>query len=129
MGLKNGGDILQRMMEWCLHGIECADVYIDDVIFCSTGSKLEESLATHDRDVRQVLKRLKEHQLIVDPKKAHLFTTEVEFCGHIFAGRQTRACPREVIVHTKVGTPKDNNSITRFLGSNKLLQCICATLC
>ena len=81
MGLKNGGAIFQRMMEWVLQGIEFADIYIDDVIIGSTGGTWEECIANHERDVRQVLDRLAEHQLIVDPKKAHLFTTEDEFCG------------------------------------------------
>ena len=83
MGLKNGGAIFQRMMEGVLQGIECADVCIDDVIVGSRGETLVECIENHDRDVREVLTRLAEHQLIVDPSKAHLFTTEVEFCGHV----------------------------------------------
>jgi len=31
MGLKNGDAIFQRMMEWVLRYIACADAYIDDV--------------------------------------------------------------------------------------------------
>ena len=41
MGLKNGGAILRRMMEWVLQGIEGVSVYIDDVIVGSTGSTQE----------------------------------------------------------------------------------------
>ena len=65
------------MMEWVLRGLECADVYIDDVIIGSDGANLDQALATHDQDVRRVLDRLKEHQLVVDPAKIHLFVQEV----------------------------------------------------
>ena len=73
MGLKNGGAIFQRMMEWVLHGIECVDVYIDDVIVGTSGESVSEALGRHERDVRRVLDRLAEYELIVDPKKAHFF--------------------------------------------------------
>ena len=48
MGLKNGGAILKRMMEWVLDGIPSAKVYIDDVIVGSEGDTLEELLANHE---------------------------------------------------------------------------------
>jgi hypothetical protein len=74
MGLKNGGAIFQRMMEWVLQGIEGVSVYIDDVIVGSKGETHEECLRNHDVAVRQVLERLRKHTLIVDPRKVHLFT-------------------------------------------------------
>ena len=58
MGLKNGGAIFQRTMEWILQGLDCADPYVDDVIIGSTGATEEEALSNHERDVRSGLDRL-----------------------------------------------------------------------
>ena len=60
MGLKNGGAIFQRMMEWVVGGMEGVDVYIDDVIVGSTGATMTEALQTHDGLVRRVLERIAE---------------------------------------------------------------------
>ena len=89
--------VFQRMIECVLQGIEFSDIYIDDVIIGSTGGAWEECIANHERDVRQVLDRLAEHQLIVDPKKAHLFTTEVEFCGHVLREGRREPAPGKLL--------------------------------
>ena len=93
MGFKNGGAIFQRMMEWVVAGMEGVDVYIDDVIVGSTGATMEEALANHDDLVRLVLDRLAEYKLVVDPRKVHLFTTEVEFCGHVLREGRREPAP------------------------------------
>jgi hypothetical protein len=91
MGLKNGNAMFQRMMEWVLKDHENADPYVDDIIIGSTGSTEEEVMENHQKDLRSVLRTLKLHQLVVDPKKANLFMKEVEFCGHVL--REGRRSP------------------------------------
>ncbi len=91
MVLKNGNAMFQRMMKWVLQDLENADPFVDDIIIGSTGGTWEEVIANHERDVRAVLNTLKFNELIVDPRKAHMFMNEVEFCGHIL--REGRRSP------------------------------------
>ncbi len=70
MGLKNAGAIFQMMMEWVLRNLPRGNFYIEDVIVGSTGNTPEELLANHERDLRAVMERLKEHDLHVSPTKA-----------------------------------------------------------
>ena len=49
MGIKNGPAICQRVMDHVLQGLDCADVYSDDIIIGSSGATEEELLANHDR--------------------------------------------------------------------------------
>jgi hypothetical protein len=84
--------MFQRMMEWVLRDLENADPYMDDISIGSTGENMEEIMAKHDKDVRAVLKVLREENLIVDSKKANMFMGKVEFCGHILSeGRRSPA--------------------------------------
>ncbi len=52
MGLKNGGAIFQRMMEWVLKDLSgpilSVHVYVDDVIIGSDGATHEERVANHE---------------------------------------------------------------------------------
>ena len=116
MGLKNGGAIFQRMMEWVLQDMEGVDVYIDDVIIGSTGETMEEALETHDQAVRKALDRLAEHALIVDERKAHLFTTEVEFCGHILREGRREPAPGKRAALLNSELPRTVTQLRGFLG-------------
>jgi len=46
MGLKNAGAQFQRMMEWVLRDLPCAEPYLDDIIVRSTGNSVEEIFPT-----------------------------------------------------------------------------------
>jgi hypothetical protein len=105
MGLKNAGAQFQRVMEWVLDGIECCNVYIDDIVIGSKGETMEEAIANHERDVRLVLDRLVENRLIVNNKKVHMFLEEVEFCGHLLREGEEPP-PRANSFRSKSGSPQ-----------------------
>ena len=63
-GIKNGPAIFQQVMDHVLQGLDCADVYIDDIIIGSSSATEEELLASHDRDVRAELDRLRKAELV-----------------------------------------------------------------
>ena len=83
MGIKNGPAIFQRVMDHVLQGLDCADVYIDGIIIGSSGETEEELLANHDRDVRALLDRLREEELVASVGKTNFLVHSVEFCGHV----------------------------------------------
>ena len=123
MGLKNGGAIFQRMMEWVLQPCECADPYIDDVIVGSQGTTREEALKNHERDLRQVLDRLKEHKLLVGPLKTKLFMREVEFCGHVLSEGRKQPAPGKLLSIQKWQLPQTVTQLRGFLGLTNYYSC------
>jgi hypothetical protein len=116
MGLKNGGAIFQRVMEWILKPCKAADPYIDDVIVGTEGATLEEAIEKHEQDLREVLEQLKLHQMVVDPRKAHLFMEEVEFCGHVLSAGRRRPAPGKLLSIQKWDLPQTVTELRGFLG-------------
>ena len=116
MGLKNGGAIFQRTMEWVLKGLKGVDVYIDDVIVGSDGQTPQEVVSNHERDLRAVLDRLAEHGLIVDARKAHMFMNEVEFCGHVLREGTRAPAPGKLLSIQKWELPRTVTQLRGFLG-------------
>ena len=123
MGLKNGGAIFQRMMEWVLQPFENADPYIDDVIIGTKGKTMEEAIRQHAIDVRKVLTRLAEQKLYVDKNKAKLFMAEVEFCGHILSAGSRRPAPGKLLAIQKMDLPQTVTELRGFLGLTNYYSC------
>jgi hypothetical protein len=119
MGLKNGNNMFQRMMELVLRGIDNADPYVDDNIIGSTGKTWEEVLVNHQKDVRRP-GTLKEHVLIVDPRKENMFMKEVEFCGHMLREGRRSPAPRKLLSIQKWKLPQ---TITELRGFHGLTNC------
>ena len=116
MGLKNGNAIFQRVMDWVLRDQGCANAYIDDVIIGSTGGTPEEVLANHDRDLRQVLDTLGQHQMRVNMKKPQLFMNSVQFCGHILVEGKRFPAPDKLSAIKDWELPKTVTALRGFLG-------------
>ena len=116
MGAKNGNAAFQRMMDWVLADLDCADPFVDDVIISSEGDTDEELIENHLRDVRAVLTRFREHQLVCDMSKAQLFRREVEFCGHIIGHGKRKPSPGKLTCLEKWTLPKTVTELRSFLG-------------
>ena len=123
MGLKNGNAMFQRMMEWVLQDLENADPYVDDIIIGSSGVSWEEVITNHERDVRAVLSTLRKNELIVDPRKAHMFMKEVEFCGHILREGRRSPAPGKLLSIQKWELPATITELRGFLGLTNYYSC------
>ena len=116
MGVKNGNAAFQRMMEWILKDIPNANPFVDDVIVASGGATMEEAINNHRKDLEAVMKAFRVHQLVCDMSKVQMFTTEVEFCGHILGGGQRRPNANKLKALEKWGKPSTVTELRSFLG-------------
>ena len=117
MGLANASQQFQMMMEDRLQSLRgIADPYIDDILVGTQVMAGEDLLAAHDRDLRQVLEQCKVDRFIIDPRKAQLFVSEVEFCGHILGGGTRRPAPGKLRAIEKWEVPQTITGLRAFLG-------------
>ena len=114
-GIKNGPAIFQRVMAHVLQGLDCADVYIDDIIFRSSGDSEEELLASHDRDV-PVLDRLRREELVASFSKTHFFVRSVEFCGHVLKNGTRGPAPGKMLALERWEKPDNVRVLRGFFG-------------
>ena len=109
-GLSNSPATYQRLMEQCLGDLNmkiCA-IYLDDLIIFS--STLEEHLDRLD----QVLKRLKECNLKLNPKKCKFLQTKVKYVGHIVSEKGVEADPEKIEKIRNWPTPKNAEEVRQF---------------
>ena len=80
--MTNAGATFQRFMDAVLAGLKWNTllVYIDDIVVFFP------SFEQHLDDLRQVFDRLRAAVLKLNPKKCHLFQSELACLGHVVSG-------------------------------------------
>lgn len=85
-------------------------VYLDDILVFS------KSAAEHERHLRLVLQRLREHKLYARAEKCHFNKPEVEFLGHIVGADGVKVDPRKVKAVEDWPVPTSVHELRSFLG-------------
>ncbi|KAG7674262.1 hypothetical protein KSW81_006082 [Nannochloris sp. 'desiccata'] len=85
-------------------------VYLDDIlIFSKTAEE-------HDRHIRYVLDRLREHQLHAGLQKCRFFQTEIEFVGYLLTAEGIHMLPKKVDAILNWPVPTTASQVKSFLG-------------
>ena len=97
-------DIFRDMLDVCVV------VYLDDILVYSKNDE------DHEKHVRQVLQRLREHQLYARPSKCIFFTDTIEYLGHIIGPDDIK--PNPALVKAIVEFPQSHTlkELQSFLG-------------
>lgn len=72
MGLENAGAQYQRMREWVLKNLPCAEHYLGDIALVSTRNSVEEINSNHTRNVRLVLQTLADNKMVCNAARSSL---------------------------------------------------------
>ena len=112
MGLKNSPAIHQRRVTKALGNLigKICHIYLDDIVIWSN------SLEEHERNVSLVLQALEAAHLYCNPKKTHLFCTEINFLGHHISPRGIEADNSKTERILSWPIPKSVTQMRSFLG-------------
>lgn len=114
-GLSGAPATFQRYINSLLrdHLDDFASAYMDDVIIYSNGSKDD-----HFRKVRQVLRKLWDGGLFLDPAKSEFARKKIKYLGFIVHadGKGLETDPKKVEAVRNWKAPRTQKEIRRFLG-------------
>lgn len=112
MGLCNAPATFQTLMNSIFRDIidNYMVVYMDDLLIFSN------TAAEHRSHIKTVLRRLKENNLYVSPKKCSFFQDEVEFLGLMVGKNGIRVDPAKTEVVEKWPRPQSLTELRGFLG-------------
>ncbi|PPR02502.1 hypothetical protein CVT24_001968 [Panaeolus cyanescens] len=112
MGFRNSPAIHQRRVNEALRELigKICHIYLDDIVIWSQNAE------EHEAHIRLVLEALRKAKLYVNPKKTHLFQSEIKFLGHIISQRGIEADGSKVDKILEWPTPKSASEVRQFLG-------------
>ncbi|KAL0301589.1 UNVERIFIED_CONTAM: Retrovirus-related Pol polyprotein from transposon.6 [Sesamum radiatum] len=110
-GLTNAPTIFSTMMNQVLHRFldEFVVVYLDDIVVYSG------TLAEHVEHLRQVLTRLREHELYAKVSKCSFAQETISFLGHIVERGRIQMDPKKVRAIEEWWPPSDVHDLRSFL--------------
>jgi hypothetical protein len=111
-GLKGAPATFQRLMNSVLcgiQGIKCL-VYLDDIVIFG------ETLQVHSEKLREVLGRMRKHNLKLQPDKCEFLKKEVSYLGHIITSSGVKPDERKVEAVKNFPVPTTTQKLKSFLG-------------
>ena len=109
-GLRNAAQTFQRFIDEVLRGLHFCYAYIDDLLIASS------SLDEHKHHLREVLERLQEHGILINPSKCVLGAKHLEFLGHHVDQNGIRPLDHKVQVVRDFPQPTTQRKLREFLG-------------
>lgn len=111
-GLSGAPMTFQRLMNQVLAGIQGLEcfVYLDDIVVY--GGNLEE----HEARLRNVLQRLRDHNLKLNISKCHILSREVVYLGHTCGQLGVSPDKNNVKCVSTYPRPRNKKQVQSFLG-------------
>lgn len=112
-GLCTGGQVLTRLLDIVLGDLKFRNtyVYFDDIIVFSNGT-----LQDHLSKLREVLTRLQNAGLTVNPNKLTIASKKIEFLGHIFSEGTVTFDQERIRPILELPPPKTPKQVARLVG-------------
>ena len=109
-GLKNSAQAFQRLMDTVCQGLDCAFVYIDDILVASRNVK------EHKVHLRQLFQRLQDHDLVVNVAKCRFGLNKIDFLGHLITQHGITPLPSKVDAVRQFQQPSTVKGLQEFVG-------------
>ena len=127
-GISSAPEEFQRRIHDVLCGLEGVVNIADDIIVIGRGTSLKEATHDHDRTVIELLDRLSQHHLKLNPDKVKLKTCSAPFMGHTLTPEGLKPSNEIANAVLNMPQPQDKAATRRFLGTITYLSKFCPRL-
>ena len=108
--LMNSGSTFQRVLHDVLRDLPFQFIYIDDILVASR------TLEEHEKHLRIIFNRLRQHCLTVNLQKCVIGKPSVSFLGHLVDSEGIRPLPEKVAAIKQFPLPATKLDVQRLLG-------------
>lgn len=110
MGIKSAPEEFAKAMDLILAGLQGIHIYMDDILV--TGKTSDE----HDRNLKELLERLKQNNVKISETKSEFGVTEVEFLGHVVTPEGLKPTLDKIETLRRFKPPCSKEEVKSFLG-------------
>lgn len=109
-GISCAPELFQKVMESIVAGLEGVVVYLDDIMVTGR-SQIE-----HDTRLKQLLNRLREHEILLNEEKCVFNVARIEFLGHELSSEGIRPTESRIAAIASFREPVNVSELRSFLG-------------
>ncbi|KAK3743590.1 hypothetical protein QZH41_010231, partial [Actinostola sp. cb2023] len=109
-GINAASEIFQNAIEQILPGLPGSRNISDDIIVYGKNQK------EHDKNLRQVLERLMQHNVRLNRDKCSFSKNEIKFYGHIFSSEGIKPDPSKIEAINNMSQPTNVSEVRPLLG-------------
>ena len=109
-GVVSAPAVFLRAMDSILQVMSHVICYIDDILITGT------TVADHDSNLEELLKRLQEHGIRLKQEKCSFFKDSVEYLGHCISAKGVHTTKEKTQAILEAPEPKNIQELRSFLG-------------
>lgn len=115
-GISAAPEIFQQKLTSLLSGLSGVEVMADDILIYGVGENMTEATKDHNRNLENLLIRLREANCKLNKDKLNLLQKSVKFFGHILTDHGLEPDESKVAAIRNMPTPTSKKEVLCFLG-------------
>ena len=115
-GISSAPEEYQRRQHEVIEGLNGVECIADDLLVYGSGDNYEEAVKDHDENLKALLLRARQTNLVFNKDKLRYKLTSVPYMGHLLTSEGLRADPNKIDAVKNMPIPTDVPSVQRFVG-------------
>lgn len=121
-GISSAPEIFQTKLQEIIQGLDGVECLADDLLVYGRGRTFREALENHNRNLENLLARLRANNVKLNRSKLTLCETSVKFYGHVLSNQGLQADESKIASIKHYPVPSNRAELHRFIGMTTYLS-------